>query len=277
MGGLGCRERRDPVQLDRRTRWRAVALFAAVTRASAAEPPGSDDQAQPCRPTITCTAEIVAPGAFEVEAGAQQLHAAGSSQWSFPVLLKQGFAPWLELQVGSNGYTILRDGRRSAFLDNAFVGPKFHLRGQGTVLPSLSLSAQVSVPTFDADGYDRNWDLFFVGLLSKDIGPIHVDANAGANLWRLDSLRSQGFVSGVLSKSLPADFTFEAETYYLSEAAPVAPRDGGLRGALTWKGRSWLVLDVGGDAGFFPSVREYTLFAGLTVIPIVFFKRDPAE
>jgi hypothetical protein len=30
------------------------------------------------------------------------------------------------------------------------------------------------------------------------------------------------------------------------------------------------VFDLGGDVGFFPSTRAYSLFAGLTLIPVAF-------
>jgi hypothetical protein len=215
---------------------------------------------------LACAAALVVP--------AQQAHVAGLSQWSFPVLLKQSLASWLELQVGSNGLTILHDGTDNQFLDNVLVGPKFHLINQATFLPSVSVSGQVSIPTFAEDGYGRYWDLFFVGYASNDVGPIHVDVNGGVDLWHLDSLRAQGFVSGVLSKALPANFTVEAEVYYFADEAPVVSRDGGVRGVLQWAPRPWLVLDAGGDGGFYPSVRSYTVFAGLTMVPVVFGRSD---
>jgi hypothetical protein len=260
----------------------AMALSSAglatllAARPSAADAPDSHDRAQPCRPTITCTADIVAPGAFEFEVGGQQAHVAGQSVWSFPFLLKQSLTNWLQLQVGSNGFTTLNE-TDIRFLDNVFVGPKFHLANQDTLQPSVSVSGQVSIPTFAATGYDRHWDLFFVGYVSKDVGPIHVDVNGGVDMWHLDSVRAQAWVSGVLSKSLPANFTLEAEIYYFADQAPVVPHDGGLRGALTWAPLPWLVVDAGGDGGFYPSVRGYTVFAGLTMIPVVSWRVPSSE
>jgi hypothetical protein len=255
-----------------------IAALATTARTGAADGPNDQDKAQPCRPTITCTADIVAPGAFEFEVGGQQSNPGGLSQWSFPVLLKQSLTPWVQLQVGSSGYTLVHDATTIQFLDNVFVGPKFQLTrqtsqtGQTGILPSLSVSGQVSFPTFPEDGYDRHWNLFFVGYVSKDVGPIHIDANAGVDFWHLDALRTQAFVSGVLSKSLPANLTLDAEVYYFADQAPVVSRDGGVRGVLQWAPRPWLVVDAGADAGFFPSVRGYTAFAGLTMIPVVLWR-----
>lgn len=50
--------------------------------------PDARDQAHPCRPTVSCTADIVAPGRLEVEVGA--LYASGAAHaLAFPLLLKQ--------------------------------------------------------------------------------------------------------------------------------------------------------------------------------------------
>jgi hypothetical protein len=259
--------------------WMAGSVLAlsgvSATSAWAIDVPDSHDNAQPCRPTITCTADITSPGTLEVEAGGQWEHTSGRNEGSFPFLLKQTFLSWLQLQVGSNGYTLLRDGIQAQYLDNVVIGPKLHLVDQGKLAPSLAVSAEVSVPTFDATGYNRYIDLFLVTYASKDLGPIHVDLNGGAYLWRLEALEAQAFVSGVLSMSLPLNLGPELEGYYFSDAAPVASHDGGVRAAMTWKARPWLVLDLGGDVGFFPSVREFTLFAGLTVIPVVFYRTGP--
>jgi hypothetical protein len=241
--------------------------------ARAVEAPDEHDHAKPCRPTITCAADIVAPGEFELEAGGAYAHGDALSQWTFPFLLKLSVAKWLQIQVGSNGYTLVRTDPHANFLDNIFVGPKLHLVDQHGAVPSLAVSVQVSIPTFAADGYVRNTDLFFVGYASKDLGPVHVDYTAGLDIWRLDdSARAQAFTSLVLSTTLPASFGVEGEGYIFSDAGSAASHDGGLRGALTFSPRSWLVFDAGGDLGFYPSVRGYSVFAGLTVIPVVFWR-----
>ncbi len=237
--------------------------------------PVDQDQAQPCRPTITCTAEFAPPGSLEVEAGAAFAHGAHLEEWTVPFLLKQTFASWFQLQVGSNGYTLVRSDSQARYLDNIYIGPKFHLVDQKEVIPSIAWSAQVSLPTFPAAGYVRETDLIFVGYASKDLKPIHVDWNVGLDLWRLgDSTRAQGYTSLVLSTALPAHFGVEGEGYIFSGAGSAANHDGGLRGVVTFSPRPWLVFDAGADAGFFRSVRGYTLFAGMTIIPVVFWRED---
>jgi hypothetical protein len=245
-----------------------------------ADLPDTDDQVHPCRPTISCTADITAPGRLEVEAGGLYASAAGHTL-SFPILLKLSLTPLVQLQVGSNGYTLVNgvDGAAPArYLDNVFLGPKLHLHDQGGLWPSLALSAQVSVPTFGADGHARLDDLFATAFASKDFAFVHVDWNVGALVWRVnDSPVTQAFTALALSASLPAPFGAAIEGYYFSNAAPLAPRDGGIRAVANVTARSWMVLDVGADVGFFPSTRAYSLFLGVTLVPVAFWRTDETE
>jgi hypothetical protein len=71
---------------------------------------------------------------------------------------------------------------------------------------------------------------------------------------------------------LPAPFGVTLEGYVFSDAPPVAPRDGGIRGAIGVTTRAWLVFDFGADAGFLPSTREYSAFVGMTVIRAIFWR-----
>jgi hypothetical protein len=36
--------------------------------------------------------------------------------------------------------------------------------------------------------------------------------------------------------------------------------------------RPWLVVDAGGDAGFFPSTRSVSVFLGMTIVPVVLWR-----
>jgi hypothetical protein len=251
------------------------ALLLAPTPARAADGPDDRDRVQPCRPTIACTADLVPPGTFEVEAGYLYSAAAtGATQRSSPFLLKLTLARWLQLQVGSNGYTVAQGDMPALFFDDIVLGLKFHVADQARAQPALALSAALSVPTpTRQEGYLRTYDAFFTGYASKDVGPIHGDLNVGMNLWRLeDHPLPQAFAALALSADLVAPFGVMAEGYAFSSAAPVATRDGGFLFAFTHAPRRWLMFDLGGDVGFFPAVREYSAFVGLTVIPAVLWR-----
>jgi hypothetical protein len=268
------RTHRGTIAVVRRVAFALTLGIAAAPRAAAAmDWPNADDSTRPCRPTVSCTADIAKPGALEIEAGALYAKTGEPRLGVFPFLLKQTLTELVQLQVGSSGWSVVVGPPSAHWLDNVFFGPKLHLLDQGDIAPSLALTAQLSVPTFRSEGYVRNDDAFFTAHASKDIGRLHVDWNVGVDLWRVDdSPMVQEFTALALSTALPPPFGVALEGYYFTDAAPLAPRDGGLRGALSATIRSWLVVDAGGDAGFFPSTRAYSLFFGMTIIPAVFWR-----
>jgi len=235
--------------------------------------PGPSDAAHPCRPTVSCTAELTKPGTLEIEEGTSFSRLGGPSlAASAPVTIKQTLATWLQLQLGTNGYTALV-APPARYLDNVVFGPKLHLVDQGKVVPALALEAQLALPTFPEDGYARHDDAFFTAFASKDIGPVHVDLNGGAYVWGLEaSPRTQWFGALALSTALSSLVGVAVESYGFTDAPPLASRDAGLRAALSFTLRPWMVLDAGGDAGFFPSTRAYSLFLGATFIPAVLWR-----
>jgi hypothetical protein len=248
---------------------------AAVIPLLAFDGPIASDAAKPCRPTVSCTAELAAPGSFEVEAGANvSRNDAGVRTWSYPLLLKQTFAKWAQAQVGSNGPTFANSAPHAGYFDNVFLGPKFHLLDQGKVVPMLCLTGLASFPTAEAPGYARHGNAYFTAHVSKDLGPIHVDWNGAVNVLRIeDNPIAQSLVALALSPTfIPAPFGFAAEVWGVTGAAPVAPKDGGVRLAMTVSPRTWLVFDVGGDIGFFPSTRVFSVFFGVSVVPFVFWR-----
>jgi hypothetical protein len=222
---------------------------------------------------VSCTAELATPGTLEVEAGYSFQGNTALATRNFPFLLKQTITKMLQLQVGSNGLTLMEPlsppGARTLYFDNILAGAKLHLLDQGRLSPSIAITALVGIPTY------KNLDVFLTGHASRDIGPIHADLNVGITEWMLDANEpvSQGLIAFALSTSLPPPFGIAIETYYLSNALPAAPHDGGLRMAISATPRPWLVFDFGGDVGFFPSVRSYTVFWGMTIVPVVFWRK----
>lgn len=131
----------------------------------------------------------------------------------------------------------------------------------------------LSVPTFDGVNQLRTVNTFGLVYVTRDFGPIHADLNLGVNAWRIDGAPvGQEMAAFALSANLPAPFGIMAEAYYFTDAAPVATRDGGFLFALTHSPKPWLVFDVGGDVGYFPSVRAYSAFVGMTIVPVRLWK-----
>src|SRR5580700_5739927 len=93
--------------------------------------PDARDHALPCRPTVSCTADIAAPGTLEVEGGLLFSRLGGPArEWSYPFLLKQTLTKLLQLQIASNGLTTVRGVAPAQYLDNVGAGLKLHLRDQ---------------------------------------------------------------------------------------------------------------------------------------------------
>lgn len=223
--------------------------------------------ALPCRPTVSCTADIAAPGTTEIEAGmfASRIDDRARA-WTYPFLFKQTLASWFQLQVTSNGLTTIRGDAAARYFDNVAGGAKLHLVDQSDTRPSLALTALASVPTFRATGYARAFDAIVTAHASKDVGRVHADANAGATLFALDDVpRPQALGALALSTAIAPPFGVAVETWIVTDAATRASRDGGVRAAIAMTPRPWLVLDFGADVGFFPSTRAYSLFAGVSL------------
>jgi hypothetical protein len=254
---------------------RTLCVAMAIASAAAAALPGEADRAIPCRPTIACTADLVPPGTFEVEAGALYRRLPDSvGQFTSPLLLKLTMIKDLQLQVGTNGYTVVRGKNPANYLDDLTIGPKLHLLDQTDAMPALAISAQASIPTFQREGYLRTYDAFLTGYVTKDFGPVHNDTNVGVNFWRLeDAPLTQVFAASAFSMSLPPRWLqVMLEAYAYSDAAPVASRDGGVLFAFSETLAPWFVLDQGADLALFRSTRSYSLFVGFTVVPAVLWR-----
>jgi hypothetical protein len=236
--------------------------------------PDARDHAFPCRPTVSCTADIATPGTLEAEGGLLFSGAKGPTrEWSYPLLLKQTLTRWLQFQVASGGFTTIHGPAPAQYFDNVGAGLKIHLHDQGPLWPSLAVTALASVPTLRSEGYRRIDDGLLTGHASKDAAWLHIDWNVGLDLWRLeDKPLPQGFTAIAFSTSLPPPFSIAVEGYAFSDAAPIASRNGGILAALGMTPRPWLVFDFGGDLGFFPSTRSYSVFVGMTIIPVVWWR-----
>jgi hypothetical protein len=255
-----------------------IVVVTIAESSPAAEGPG-DTKSLPCRPTIACTADIVPPGAVEVEAGSLTRILGPDRQVTFPFLAKLTLAEWVQVQIGSNGYTSQQGPDGARYFDNVIVGAKLHLVDQGDYRPSVSLSAAASLPVGSQPADD---DALFIFYVTKDVGPVHADLNAGLSFLRLNGgdyggsqTATQEWAALALSMNLPPPFGVMVEGYYFSDASPAATRDGGILLAVSHSPKPWLVFDVGADVGYFPSSRAFSAFVGMTVVPFLLWKEKP--
>ncbi len=256
----------------------ASLVLATATRARGFGGPTDEDQALPCRPTIACTADIVAPGFVELEGGALFRRLGdGTLQFSTPFLLKLSLSRSVQLQVASNGYTLQGAPDRAHFFDDVSVGLKIRLHEQTSDLPSVSVSAAVNLPTPVQYGYTGSYDLATIIYVTKDFGRLHADLNMGVNLWGLSGptgdVKFQPWAALALSTDVGHHLSPMAEAYIFASAAPESLPDAGVLLALAYAPKKWLVVDGGVDIGLWPSTRTISAFVGFTILPLNFYPR----
>lgn len=216
-------------------------------------------KAQPCRPTVACTAELVPAGNVEVELGVLGARPASAVN----VLAKVSLLDWLQVQLGSDGFLVNQGGRFSA-IDGAVGVLKARLLAQEGWRPTVSLAARAVLPTRPPlPAVQSTFDLGGTLFVSKDLGPLHVDLNASVLVASLQAVQGQGALA--MGGSLSEVLGVELEVH--STVGSALPNDGGVRLVLQFSPAGPLVFDLGGDVGFFPQTRAWSLFAGVTFVP----------
>jgi hypothetical protein len=254
----------------------ALAVLATIVATASRAAAADDDEGMrvlPCRPTISCSADIVPPGALEIELGyaARRVSPSGFFH-SQPLLVKLTLFTWLQVQLGTNGYVFPTGEvlRSLQYIDDVSVGLKTHFVDQTDVAPSLAASAALSIPTpYRNDTFPFAYDASFWLYASKDYGRVHIDLNGGLNVWQFDigDRSLQPFVSLAGTVALPLGFGAMAEGYWFDYGGPIALRDAGLLMAGSYGPSRRVLFDAGVDVSFVPATRAYTLFAGVTFIP----------
>jgi hypothetical protein len=246
----------------------AAAALAALPHPAAAddrEPPAAArDVPLPCRPTIACTAEFVAPGELEVELGYAGRQASGAFQHSTPTLVKLTVSEALQLQVGTNGFVAERPEYR--YMDGVLVAAKVLLVSQTETVPAIAVSAAVGTPPWRHQ-HGQDPVVQSIAYASKDALSLHADLNVAANVFAFGgSTRVQPFAALAFSRDLAHGLTPMVEGYLYADASPFTPSDHGLLFALGWAAIPKVVLDAGADWGMGGQERRFTVFVGATVL-----------
>jgi hypothetical protein len=256
------------------------AAWVVVLSGFAAASARADDlHVLPCRPTVSCTADLAPPGTLEIELGYQAVRddATGNVTQSTPVLVKLPVAHWLELQLGDNGYTVAPN---TYYLDNVIAGAKLHVADQTDHRPSLALTVAASVPTVAQEGYTRTTDLFVTAHASKDFGKLHVDANIGLDAWQLEGPAGPGapgtqyqpFVVAAATYAVTDKLGIALEPHYFASAGAIAPRNFGLLAAVEYAARPWLVVDAAVERVFLDQ-GSIAALAGISLAPVRLWER----
>jgi hypothetical protein len=143
---------------------------SALTPALRAQDPIATD-----RPGITFTPNVVGEGVFQIEAGVPQATftrgmGTDTELWSFPVQLRYGLTPALELRLGSPTWNMLEDDTSGDSVDgfgDVEIGAKLQL-SDGTTGPKTAIIAGVRAPVGDDEftSHQPGYSLSFAALWS---------------------------------------------------------------------------------------------------------------
>lgn len=239
----------------------ALLLACTVGSALAAEA-GS---VTPYRPSISTPAQLPAVGQLEYEAGFLSTREDGARRDSIPVLFKLAFSEQWGVLVGGDAYVSAREGSERArglgdtevTLKRAFVidsGTAFGVE-LGAKLPT----AKDSIGSGKAD-YTLNT------IFSKDIGKVHLDANA--NVTRLGAVEAG---TGRNQAGLSASFSHEfSERWGATAELSGTHRSGAdntaqLLLAAAYSPSKRVTIDFGVAHGLNAASPDWSLFGGLVV------------
>jgi hypothetical protein len=226
-----------------------AAATAGVASTSLAAQERDPRTAQPERPTVATHAGTVAPGFLEVESGVE-LDRLGADHATIGTLVtKIGVSSHLQFSIFASA---VKPSGADGGLGDLAAGLKWRILDAHPLLGDFALLPSVKLPTGStARGSGTGTtDLSLLFISSRDVGPVHIDLNAGytrrsgdgtaapraATVW---TASFGGAIAG------PANWTAELFGY---------PGTGGPSGAAptvaflagpTFTVRSTLVLDVG--------------------------------
>jgi hypothetical protein len=220
----------------------------------------------PYRPSVSSPAQLPTPGQLEFEAGALSTRSDGDRRDSLPVLFKLAFSEQWGLLVGGDAYVAARDGdgaRTRGFGDTNLILKRAFVVDSTTAF-GLELSAKM--PTAKNGIGSGSADYEMNTIFSKDIGKVHMDANA--NLTRLGAWdpgtgRNQTGLSASFSTEVAEHWgaTAEVSGTHRSHADNTAQ----LLAAAAYSPSKQMTIDVGVAHGLTAASPNWSLFAGLVV------------
>jgi len=205
------------------------------------------EAAQPERPTVATHAGTVAAGVIEIETGIERDHA-GASSFVAPNVVKLGLASHAQLSVSQ---PIVHAAASSSALGDLALGVKWRVADK-TLFGDLAILPSIKLPTGSVDrgAGTGTTDFSLLGIASRDMGPVHLDVNAGYTHRSGDGSaapRSATVWTAAFSGGAVGRFGWTAEEfgYPRTSGRAASPRITAVLAGPTFAARPWLVLDAG--------------------------------
>jgi len=236
-----------------------VGLFAMSARADEYAP------VTPYRPSVSSPAQLPAAGQLEFELGGLGSQASGARRYSLPYALKLAFDSEWGVVLGGEGLVSAPDdgGRLRGTGDTQLVLKRALVLSEESAL-GLELGAKL--PTARNGIGSGKADYSLNGIVSQDIGEVHMDANL--NLTRIGAIeagsgRTQTGVSA--SFSLPLDERWDVTAEWSGSRRHGSERNSQILLALSFSPSKLLTLDVGVAHGLSAATPSWSLFSGVVV------------
>ena len=241
-------------------------LVAALS-AGAARADGDDDAITPYRPSVSSPAQLPVPGQLEFELGGLHARSDGARRSSLPYQLKLAFSPEWGLLLGGEAHVWSHDdsGRAQGLGDTTLVLKHAWLVDDATAF-GMELGAKR--PTANDSIGSGKADFTLNTIFSRDLGPVHMDANLNATrlgVFDDGTGRTQFGASASFSGALSDHWGLTGELSGTHRSG--TPNGTQVLAAVTYSPSRRLTFDIGVARAFRPTPATTQLFAGV-VFPL---------
>ena len=236
-----------------------LGLAALCTVAAAAD----DDAITPYRPSVSSPAQLPVPGQPEVELGGLHARSDDARRRSLPYALKLAFSKEWGVVIGGEARVWARDdsGKAQGLGDTTLVLKHAWIVDDATAF-GVELGAKLPTAN-DSIGSGRA-DYTFNTIFSRDIGPVHMDAN-------LNATRLGVFDEGTGRTQFGASASFSgalSDHWALTGELSGTHRSGAANGtqllaAITYSPSKRLTFDFGVARAVRPTPATTQVFAGV--------------
>ena len=239
-----------------------LACFAGTAGAQ------QSDAVTPYRPSVSSPAQLPAVGQLEFEAGLLSTRDGGARRDSVPVLFKLALSPQWGVLVGGDALVSARDdaGNRMRGLGDTSVELKRAFLIDSATAFGLELNAKL--PTASDSIGSGKADYMLNTIFSKDLGRVHMDANASLTrlgAWDAGTSRRQSGLSASFSIGLAERWGVTAELSGTRRGGADSTAQLLLAGAYSPNRR--MTIDFGAAHGLNAASPTWSLFGGV-VLPL---------
>jgi len=245
----------------------ALAALCSVAHAADAANADDADAITPYRPSVSSPAQLPVPGQLEVELGGLHARSDDTRRSSLPYAFKLAFNKEWGVVIGGEAHVWARDdaGKAQGLGDTTLV-----LKRAWIVDDASAFGAELGtkLPTANDSIGSGRADYTLNTIYSRDIGPVHMDAN-------LNATRLGVFDDGTGRTQLGASASFSgalSDHWGLTGEVSGTHRSGAANGtqlltALTYSPSKRLTFDFGVARAFRPTPATTQVFAGV-VFPL---------